>query len=109
MDNKTLQETLFQGISPGYWGFGLKRIILEIPSNTQNEIAFAFTSVGFKSEEKDFYIGLRMQKDPYSIKFRICDESTDVKEAWRSMLEEFLKEKNISYTASKNANNYRLI
>ena len=50
-----------------------------------------------------------MQKDPYSIKFRICDESTDVKEAWRSMLEEFLKEKNISYTASKNANNYRLI
>jgi len=109
MDNKTLQETLFQGLDATHWGFGFKRIILEIPIQTQNGKPFTFTSVGFKSKEKDFYICLRMLGDPNSIKLRICVETTDVKEAWHSMLKEYFTKTNIKYSTTKNANNYRLI
>ena len=63
MNNKELQDTLFQGFSPGNWGYGFKRISVELPQAMRNSIPHSFTSVGFKSEKGEYYIGLRMNVD----------------------------------------------
>jgi len=93
MNNKELQDTLFQGFSPGNWGYGFKRISVELPQAMRNSIPYSFTSVGFKSEKGEYYIGLRMNVDQGSpIKFRKCIESTNVIESWVEMLQEYIRD-----------------
>ena len=59
----------------------------------RNSIPYSFTSVGFKSEKGEYYIGLRMNVDQGSpIKFRKCIESTNVIESWVEMLQEYIRD-----------------
>ena len=108
MNNRELQKILFTGLGPGSWGYGFKRVAVEIPDSIRNGNPFTFTSVGFKNEAEDYFIGLRMHVDQNSpIKFRKCLDNTSVTEAWVSMLYEFFKEHNIS--RSTHDASYRVI
>ena len=98
MNNRDLQKILFTGLGPGNWGYGFKRVAVEIPESIRKGNPFTFTSVGFKNETNDYFIGLRMHVDQNSpIKFRKCMENTSVTDAWVSMLYEFFRENNINY------------
>ncbi len=111
MNNKELQNTLFQGLQPGHWGYGFKRIAVKLPHEMKENMPYAFTSVGFKSEKGEYFIGLRMNVDQGSpIKFRKCIDSTDVIQAWVDMLQEYIRDykMNIYDCGAKNAL-YRII
>ena len=98
MNNRDLQKILFTGLGPGSWGYGFKRVAVEIPESIRQGNPFTFTSVGFKNETNDYFIGLRMHVDQNSpIKFRKCLANTSVTDAWVSMLYEFFRENNINY------------
>ena len=95
MNNKQLQDTLFQGLSPGKWGYGFKRISVGLPPEIKKlqKMQYTFTSVGFKSEKGEYFIGLRMNVDQRSpIKFRKCVESTNVIQSWVEMLQEYIQD-----------------
>ena len=111
MENRELQETLFEGLAPGRWGYGIKRISVEIPKAIKSTMPYTFTSVGYKSEKGEYFIGLRMNVDQQSpIKFRKCIESTNVIQSWVEMLQEFIREykMNIYDRGMENAR-YRII
>ena len=108
MNNCELQKILFTGLDSGRWGYGFKRVAVEIPDSIRKDNPFTFTSVGFKNEKNNYFIGLRMHVDQNSpIKFRKCLGNTNVIDAWVSMLYEFLKENNLNYDAHKAS--YRII
>ena len=108
MNNRELQKILFIGLEPGRWGYGFKRVAVEIPASIHKGNSFTFTSMGFKNEKNNYFIGLRMHIDQNnSIKFRKCLENTNVIDSWISMLYEFFKENNLNYDA-RNAS-YRVI
>jgi len=111
MNNKQLQDTLFQGLQPGQWGYGFKRIAVKLPHEMKENMPYTFTSLGFKSEKGDYFIGLRMNVDQGSpITFRYCSESTDVIQAWVDMLQEYIRDYNMNIydSGAKNAL-YRII
>ena len=111
INNKELQDTLFQGLPANNWGYGLKRITVELPQAVRGSLPYTFTSVGFKSEKGEYFIGLRMNVDQASpIKFRKCIESTDVIQSWADMLQEYIRDYNMNIydSGAKNAT-YRLI
>ena len=108
MNNRELQKILFIGLESERWGYGFKRVAVEIPTSIRKGNSFTFTSMGFKNEKNNYFIGLRMHIDQNSpIKFRKCLANTNVIDAWVSMLYEFFRENNINYDAH-NAS-YRVI
>ena len=111
MNNTELKEILFQGLSPGKWGYGFKRISVELPQEIKKmqKMQYTFTSVGFKSEKGEYFIGLRMNVDQRSpIKFRKCVESTNVIQSWVEMLQEYIQDYKIKFNSVPNAT-YRII
>ena len=113
MNNKQLQDTLFQGLSPGKWGYGFKRISVGLPPEIKKlqKMQYTFTSVGFKSEKGEYFIGLRMNVDQRSpIKFRKCVESTNVIQSWVEMLQEYIQDYKMKFIENSAPNaTYRII
>ncbi len=104
MNNQYLYETLFSdlGKDATKWGYGMKRIWVEIPESMKNAIPFTFTSMGFKSEQGEYFVGLRMNVDQRSpIKFRKYTQHSNIVRSWCEMLKEFFKEYNIHRTTEE--------
>ena len=77
MNNQQLVDLCFSGIIGNDWGFCDKRVGIKIPGTITDK--YCFTGFGFKSKEKELFIGIRMWKDqgdfteliPYNNNFNI--------------------------------------
>ena len=95
--NAQLVKTLMEGLDENQWGYGLRRISVTVNPDVDigfhHQVPYTFTSLGYKNEKGNWYVGLRMNIDQVSpLKMRPMNANTDLTSAWAEMMKEFVKE-----------------
>ena len=95
--NSQLKKTLMEGLSDDQWGYGIRRISVSVDKNVDrafhHQIPYTFTSLGYKDEDGEWFVGLRMNVDQVSpLKLRPMNENTNLTDAWAEMMKEFVNE-----------------
>ena len=101
--NNQLFSLLTGGMNENGWGYGVGRI--KVASKLKHKIPYTFTSCGFKNQNKQWFLCLRMNVDqPSPQKTVQMDISTNLYLEWDKMMEEFANEyakKSPNYHAKK--------
>jgi len=94
-DNTTFNY-LMEGVSNEEWGYGIRRITIKANTNAPEFvkcIPYTFTSAGFKSQEGNWFVCLRMNVDQYSPqKMRPMSQTAQFQQLWGAMMLEFAQE-----------------
>ena len=97
--NNQMFSLLTEGVDENQWGYGIRRVT--VTSKLKHKIPYTFTSCGFKNQNKQWFLCLRMNVDQVSPQKSIpMDISTNFYLEWDKMMEEFVNE------YAKNSPNY---
>jgi len=92
---KQLYNQLTDGLSDKEWGYGLRRIKLAVEPavNFLARVPYTFTSSGFKSQDGEWFVCVRMNVDQHSPqKMRPMNAREDIYQLWGEMMLEFADE-----------------
>ena len=87
---------LTEGIVAKEWGYGIRRVKLTVNPNAPEfvtKIPYTFTSSGFKDQEGNWFVCLRMNVDQHTQKkMRPMNQHSNINQLWGEMMLEFALE-----------------
>jgi hypothetical protein len=87
---------LTEGIVAKEWGYGIRRVKLTVNPNAPEfvtKIPYTFTSSGFKDQEDNWFVCLRMNVDQHTQKkMRPMNQHSNINQLWGEMMLEFALE-----------------
>jgi len=87
---------LTEGIADNEWGYGIRRVKLNADPNSPEfviKVPYTFTSSGFKDQEGNWFVCLRMNVDQHSKKkMRPMNQDSHMHQLWGEMMLEFSEE-----------------
>ena len=86
MNNQQIAKLLTEGLeNKDSWGYGFRRISVK-PINLP-DFKYTFTALGYKDQDGQMYLGMRMNVDQYSpLELHKWDLDTDIRSVWPDML-----------------------
>ena len=86
MNNQQIAKLLTEGLeNKDSWGYGFRRITVK-PINLP-DFQYTFTALGYKDQDGEMYLGMRMNVDQYSpLELHKWDLDTDIRSVWPDML-----------------------
>jgi hypothetical protein len=87
---------LTEGVGQYQWGYGIRRTVIKAdPKEPEfiTKVPYAFTSAGYKDNNGDWFVCLRMNVDQdMPQKRRPMNNNTDMRKTWFEMMHEFAHE-----------------
>ena len=94
--DKSCFNYLTEGIVAKEWGYGIRRVKLTVNPNAPEfvtKIPYTFTSSGFKDQEGNWFVCLRMNVDQHTPKkMRPMNQHSHIHQLWGEMMLEFAQE-----------------
>ena len=93
---KSYFNYLTEGITGNKWGYGIRRVKLTADPNAPEflrQVPYTYTSAGFKDQEDNWFVCLRMNVDQHSPqKMRPMNQHSNIHQSWGEMMLEFAQE-----------------
>jgi len=94
--DKSYFNYLTEGITGDKWGYGIRRIKLTADPNAPDflrQVPYTYTSSGFKDQEGNWFVCLRMNVDQHSPQKRQpMNQHSGINQSWGEMMLEFAQE-----------------
>jgi len=94
--DKSYFNYLTEGISGNQWGYGIRRVTLKADPNAPEfvtRVPYTYTSSGFKSQEGNWFVSMRMNVDQHSPqKMQPMNQDSHIHQLWGKMMLEFAQE-----------------
>ena len=108
--DKSYFNFLTEGITGNQWGYGIRRVTLKSNPDAPelvNKVPYTYTSSGFKSQEGNWFVGVRMNVDQCSPqKMRPFNQYSNIHQLWGEMMLEFAQEFAQEYAHKNNQISY---
>ena len=94
--DKSYVNFLKEGINGNQWGYGIRRVKLNADPNAPEfvtRVPYTYTSSGFKNQEGNWFVCLRMNVDQHSPqKMQPMNQHSHIHQLWGEMMLEFAQE-----------------